>query len=181
MSNGIEAKDILAVIVAIISSGMLQYLLTRHDNKKNIKGEIEKKMDEGFKEVKTEIKAEIQDVRAEIKDVKADVKDVRGDVKEVSERLEEHKATLARTHILRFADELRTGTHSKEYFEQQLPFEVRIPDDSLASPARIQQAMRDFDNGRRNYSYHELPSDIDDEDAGRVSSHRRTRRAKALV
>lgn len=120
MSNGIEAKDILAVIVAIISSGMVQYLLTRHDNKKNIKGEIEKKMDEGFKEVKTEIKAEIQDVRAEIKDVRSDVKDVRGDVKEVSERLEEHKATLARTHILRFADELRTGTHSKEYFEQQL-------------------------------------------------------------
>ena len=116
MSNGIEAKDILAVIVAIISSGTVQYLLTRHDNKKNIKGEIEKKMDEGFKEVKTEIKAEIQDVRAEIKDVRSDVKDVRGDVKEVSERLEEHKATLARTHILRFADELRTGTHSKELF-----------------------------------------------------------------
>ena len=62
-----------------------------------------------------------------------------------------------------------------------IPFEVRIPDDSLASPARIQQAMRDFDNGRRNYSYHELPGDIDDEDVGRVSSHRRTRRAKALV
>jgi hypothetical protein len=41
--------------------------------------------------------------------------------------------------------------------------------------------MRDFDNGRRNYSYHELPGDIDDEDVGRVSSHRRTRRAKALV
>ena len=27
----------------------------------------------------------------------------------------------------------------------------------------------------------ELPGDIDDEDVGRVSSHRRTRRAKALV
>ena len=39
----------------------------------------------------------------------------------VSERLEEHRAVLARTHILRFADELRNGTiHSEEYFRQQL-------------------------------------------------------------
>lgn len=42
------------------------------------------------------------------------------EVKGVSDRLEEHKAILARTHILRFSDELRQGTHSREYFEQQL-------------------------------------------------------------
>ena len=102
MSSGIEWTDIITLIIAIISSGIIQYLLTRHDNKKNVKGEIEKKMDEGFKEIK------------------ADVKAVKAEVNGVSERLEEHKAILARTHILRFADELQTGTHSKEYFQQQL-------------------------------------------------------------
>lgn len=39
----------------------------------------------------------------------------------LAESLEEHKATLARTHILRFADDLRNGIeHSEEYFKQQL-------------------------------------------------------------
>lgn len=39
----------------------------------------------------------------------------------LAEQLAEHKATLARTHILRFADELRNGTkHSDEYFRQQI-------------------------------------------------------------
>jgi len=101
-----ETNNIKEIIVTVLLSGalfsFLQFLITRNDNKKNIKGEIEKKMDEGFKEIK------------------ADVRDVKADVRVVSERLEEHKATLARTHILRFADELRTGSHSKEYFEQQL-------------------------------------------------------------
>lgn len=41
-------------------------------------------------------------------------------IDKVAEALAEHKAVLARTHILRFADELRIGTHSKEYFLQQL-------------------------------------------------------------
>jgi len=42
-------------------------------------------------------------------------------VDRLSECFEEHKATLARTHILRFADELRNGTvHSEEYFRQQI-------------------------------------------------------------
>ena len=34
---------------------------------------------------------------------------------------DEYKATLARTHILRFNDELRAGmVHSEEYFKQQI-------------------------------------------------------------
>ena len=42
-------------------------------------------------------------------------------VDQLADRLEEHKATLARTHILRFADELHNGTiHSEEYFRQQI-------------------------------------------------------------
>lgn len=112
-----QTSDIKDIVIAIIASGaffsFLQYLITRRDNKKNIKGEIEKKMDEGFKEVKAEISGVKTEVKAEINEVKTEVNGV-------SERLEEHKAILARTHILRFADELQTGTHSKEYFQQQL-------------------------------------------------------------
>lgn len=39
----------------------------------------------------------------------------------LAEKVEEHKAILARTHILRFSDELRNGVHhSEDYFKQQL-------------------------------------------------------------
>lgn len=39
----------------------------------------------------------------------------------LTDSFEEYKATLARTHILRFADELRNGVHhSEEYFKQQI-------------------------------------------------------------
>lgn len=42
-------------------------------------------------------------------------------VDDISADLGEHKATLARTHILRFNDELRSGmVHSEEYFKQQI-------------------------------------------------------------
>lgn len=42
-------------------------------------------------------------------------------VDDISADLGEHKATLARTHILRFNDELRAGmVHSEEYFKQQI-------------------------------------------------------------
>ena len=37
------------------------------------------------------------------------------------ERVDENQAVLARTHILRFSDEIRNGVeHSQEYFRQQL-------------------------------------------------------------
>lgn len=42
-------------------------------------------------------------------------------IKEVSERVDANSATLARTHILRFDDELINGIHhSREYFQQTL-------------------------------------------------------------
>ena len=90
------------IVFTIIGSGALftfiQFLIQRHDTKKN----LEAKMDANQQELSEKID------------------NVSGEVKEVSEQLAEHKAVLARTHILRFADELRTGTHSREYFEQQL-------------------------------------------------------------
>lgn len=69
------------VIIAVIASGLLQFLLTRLDTKRA----LGKKIDA------------------------------------LAESFEEYKATLARTHILRFADDLRNGiSHSEDYFKQQL-------------------------------------------------------------
>lgn len=46
---------------------------------------------------------------------------ISADVKALSDRVEENAAVLARTHILRFDDELLNGVpHSQEYFRQQL-------------------------------------------------------------
>ena len=40
---------------------------------------------------------------------------------QLNEKVDANSATLARTHILRFSDELSNGvTHSQEYFRQQL-------------------------------------------------------------
>jgi hypothetical protein len=42
-------------------------------------------------------------------------------IREVSDRVDANSATLARTHILRFDDELINGVHhSREYFQQTL-------------------------------------------------------------
>lgn len=46
---------------------------------------------------------------------------ISADVKALSDKVEENAAVLARTHILRFDDELLNGvSHSQEYFRQQL-------------------------------------------------------------
>lgn len=48
-------------------------------------------------------------------------KDLEKKVDRLSEKIDENAAILARTHILRFSDELRNGVeHSNEYFRQQL-------------------------------------------------------------
>ena len=97
---GAGLKDI---VITIIASGavfsFIQFLIQRYDTKKG----LEKKIDE-VQETMTN----------EVGEVRKDVCGVRND-------LAEHKATLARTHILRFADELHNGTvHSEEYFKQQI-------------------------------------------------------------
>lgn len=51
----------------------------------------------------------------------AELKKISEDVKILSDRVAENAAVLARTHILRFDDELLNGVrHSQEYFRQQL-------------------------------------------------------------
>lgn len=48
-------------------------------------------------------------------------KEIEAKIDKLSNKVDENQAVLARTHILRFSDELRNGIeHSAEYFRQQL-------------------------------------------------------------
>ena len=63
-----------------------------------------------------------------------------------------------------------------------IPFEVCVPDNPLASSDRIRQAMQDYDNGRKNYHFHELPTeDETDSSANAPRMKRRAHNAKAVV
>ncbi len=54
-------------------------------------------------------------------DRKDKTKDIETKIDALSEKIDENQAILARTHILRFSDELKNGIeHSAEYFRQQL-------------------------------------------------------------
>lgn len=74
-------KIILAVIGSTAFFSFLQFIITRHDNKKGVEKQV----------------------------------------RQLFEQRNEDRAVLARTHILRFADELRNNFHhSEDYFRQQL-------------------------------------------------------------
>ena len=54
-------------------------------------------------------------------DTKAQIVEVKTSINKLGERMNENQAILARTHILRFDDELLNEIkHSKEYFSQTL-------------------------------------------------------------
>lgn len=54
-------------------------------------------------------------------DRKDKTKEIETKLDALSEKIDENQAILARTHILRFSDELKNGIeHSAEYFRQQL-------------------------------------------------------------
>ena len=54
-------------------------------------------------------------------DTKAQIVEVKKSINKLGERINENQAILARTHILRFDDELLNDVkHSKEYFSQTL-------------------------------------------------------------
>lgn len=58
----------------------------------------------------------------------------------LSERVDENAAVLARTHILRFSDELQNGIrHSNDYFRQQM--------DDITTYERYCEGHPDFANG----------------------------------
>lgn len=90
-------KNHIPVIAsAAIGSGglwaLVQSRMTRHDVKEDRHNEILDKISELSKKIDA-----------------------------VSDKVDENSATLARTHILRFADELTNGVdHSNEYFKQTI-------------------------------------------------------------
>ena len=94
----------LELVALVLGSGaffsFLQFIITRWDNKKGMEKELRKTNEK------------IDNV-----EVKFDKR-----IDETNEKIDRNQAVLARTHILRFADEQRSGTihHSKEYFEQQI-------------------------------------------------------------
>ena len=54
-------------------------------------------------------------------DTKAQIVEVKKSINKLGERIDENQAVLARTHILRFDDELLNDVkHSREYFSQTL-------------------------------------------------------------
>lgn len=103
------------VISVLIGGGLLgfiQFLINRHD-KKNDRLE--------------EVLGAIQQIKKELKELKEDTG--------------RQSAVLARTHILRFADELYNNVrHSKEYFDQTL--------DDIKTYEEYCKQNSDFANGR---------------------------------
>ncbi len=84
------------VILAVLASGavfsFVQFLITLGFSRKDKSNEIEKKLD-----------------------------NLNDKIDKVAESVDENAAILARTHILRFSDEIKNGmVHSSEYWRQQL-------------------------------------------------------------
>lgn len=101
----------------------IQFLITRHDNKHDRLAAIE---------------AQLTDIKTEVKN---DVGNVSSRVERLSEQMSQREAVLARTHILRFADELYNNVdHSKEYFDQTL--------EDIDTYESYCEAHKDFKNSR---------------------------------
>jgi len=105
----------MEIFLAIAGSGALlgfvQFILTRIFVKQDRNDEVIKKIGE----VKTKLD-------------------------ELSDRVDENAAVLARTHILRFSDELQNGIkHSSDYFRQQM--------DDIGTYERYCSTHPDFANG----------------------------------
>lgn len=84
------------IILAVLASGavfsFVQFLITLGFSRKDKSDEIEKKIDK-----------------------------LNDKIDKVAESVDENAAILARTHILRFSDEIKNGmVHSSEYWRQQL-------------------------------------------------------------
>lgn len=101
----------------------LQFLITRHDNKKNMEKLI----------------------KDEVGSVRDECREIRKEIKENKEEDEKYRAEQARLHILAFSDELRNGYgHSEEYFKQ-----ILLDIDTYNTYCRTH---RNFENGRTKLS-----------------------------
>lgn len=91
-----ETPIIIAVVAAVLGSNGLWMLIQSRLARKDVKEDKTDKVIEA-------------------------IKDLRKQVEGIGDRVDRNAAVLARTHILRFNDELINGVqHSQEYFRQQL-------------------------------------------------------------
>jgi len=91
-----ETPIIIAVVAAVLGSNGLWALLQSRFARKDAKEDKTDKVIEA-------------------------IKDLRKQVEGIGDKVDRNAAVLARTHILRFNDELINGVqHSQEYFRQQL-------------------------------------------------------------
>ena len=89
------SEILTAVVVAVLSSKLWDFLAARFKRK----DEKEDKEDKVLRAIR----------------------DLKAEVGTISTKVDENAAVLARTHILRFNDELINGVeHTQEYFRQQL-------------------------------------------------------------
>lgn len=91
-----------SVLGILIGGGLLafiQFLITRHDNRND----------------------KTKSILDAIKGVRSEVDDIRKEITALKDDANRRDATQARTHILRFRDELQNNMdHSSEYFDQIL-------------------------------------------------------------
>ena len=102
-----EPETVALLVAAILGSGgvfsIIQFFITFGFSRKDKQKEIE-----------NELKATRQEQKEELKAIRQEQAELRNEI-------QANAAILARTHILRFSDELRNGVeHSNEYFRQQL-------------------------------------------------------------
>lgn len=102
-----EPETEALLVAAILGSGgvfsIIQFFITFGFSRKDKQKEIE-----------NELKATRQEQKEELKAIRQEQAELRNEI-------QANAAILARTHILRFSDELKNGIeHSAEYFRQQL-------------------------------------------------------------
>lgn len=111
-----------SVLGILIGGGLLafiQFLITRHDNRHD----------------------KAKSILDAIKGVRSEVDDIRKEITALKDDANRRDATQARTHILRFRDELQNNMdHSSEYFDQVLEDAERYEKFCGSHP--------DFPNGR---------------------------------
>ena len=130
MTGEVSMTDVLTIIGVVIGSGLIQFLITRHDNRKGMEkqiGELKQQQDETKKELLGKIDSieEKFDKRME----------------ETDKKSAKREAEECRTNILRFSDDLKNEIyHSEEYFIQIL--------DDIDTYNKYCERDKDFKNGR---------------------------------
>ena len=113
------AENIISLLIGGGLLAFIQFLITRHDNKHD----------------------KVKSVLDAIKGVNSEIEDVRKEIATLKDDADRRDAVQARTHVLRFRDELQNNIdHSSEYFDQILEDAERYK--------KFCEKHPDFPNGR---------------------------------